>query len=48
MSVPFVSLGNIITLSTISSTDSYAYFELPIESEIIIEQEVTALVEREG
>lgn len=47
MSIPFVSLGNIITLSTISSQDTYAYYELPIESEVVIEQEVIALVERE-
>lgn len=45
MSVPFVTLGNIITLSSISSTESYAYYELPIEAEVIVEQAVEALVE---
>lgn len=45
MSVSFVSLGNIIMLSSISATT--VSYELPIESEVIIEQEVTALVERE-
>lgn len=47
MSVQFVSLGNIIMLSSISSTDSYAYYELPIESEVVVEEEVIALVEQE-
>ena len=46
MSVPFVSLGNIIMLSTISATESYAYYELPIESEVVVEEEIIALVEQ--
>ncbi len=45
MSVPYVTLGNIITLSTISASESYAYYELPIEAEVIVEQAVEALVE---
>ena len=46
MSVPFVTLGNIIMLSSISSTEYHAYYELPIESTVIVEQAVTALVEQ--
>lgn len=47
MSVPYVTLGNVITLSTISASESFAYYELPIESEVIVEQAITALVEKE-
>ena len=33
MSISYVTLGNIITLSTISSSETNAYFYLPLEGE---------------
>ena len=40
MSISYVTLGNIITLSTVSSSDTYAYFEFPVEAEVIVEYKV--------
>jgi len=52
MSVGFVTLGNITTLSSISSTENYAYFYLPLEGEyeklLKYEGEYKNLLEYEG
>lgn len=38
MGEAWISMGNIIKLSTIASEDTYVYYELPIEGYFEIEQ----------
>lgn len=48
----WITLGNIITLSDISSSETYAYFYLPLEGEyqnlLPLEGEYQNLLEYEG